>query len=65
VLLVLKYIVLLIKNPGFDYNAEIPFEKLPSIGFYDTTNEQFDPEKIDFKHLHIDNGNLSAKEENE
>jgi len=55
----------IIKNPGVDYNVEIPFEKLPSIGFYDTTNEPFDPEKIDFKDLHIDNRNLSAKEENE
>ncbi len=48
-----------------DYNLEIPFEKQPAIGFYDTINEPFDPDKIDFKRLHVDNRNLAAKEENE
>ncbi|WFD28569.1 Pre-mRNA-splicing factor cef1 [Malassezia nana] len=27
------------KKPGLDYNAEIPFEKQPLLGFYDTTEE--------------------------
>ncbi|CAF3588977.1 unnamed protein product [Adineta steineri] len=53
------------RKRGVDYNAEIPFEKRPAIGFYDTTNEPFDPDKIDFKRLHVDNKNLAAKEENE
>lgn len=51
------------RKRGVDYNAEIPFEKQPAIGFYDTTNEPFDPAKIDFKHLHVDN--RTSKEENE
>ncbi|CAF1010101.1 unnamed protein product [Rotaria sp. Silwood1] len=53
------------RKRGVDYNAEIPFEKQPASGFYDTTIEIFDPEKIDFKRLHVDNRNLAAKEENE
>jgi len=53
------------RKRGVDYNIEIPFEKRPAIGFYDTTNEPFDPDKIDFKRLHVDNRNLAAKEENE
>ncbi|CAF2406946.1 unnamed protein product [Rotaria sp. Silwood2] len=53
------------RKRGVDYNAEIPFAKLPAIGFYDTTSEIFDAEKIDFKRLHVDNRNLAAKEENE
>ena len=53
------------RKRGVDYNAEIPFEKQPAIGFYDTTNEPFDPAKIDFKRLQVDNRNLAAKEENE
>lgn len=53
------------RKRGVDYNLEIPFEKQPAIGFYDTTSEPFDPDKIDFKRLHVDNRNLAAKEENE
>ncbi|CAF2062203.1 unnamed protein product [Rotaria magnacalcarata] len=53
------------RKRGVDYNAEIPFAKLPAIGFYDTANEIFDADKIDFKRLHVDNRNLAAKEENE
>jgi pre-mRNA-splicing factor CDC5/CEF1 len=53
------------RRRGVDYNAEIPFEKRPAIGFYDTSNEPFDPAKIDFKRLQVDNRNLAAKEENE
>jgi len=51
------------RRRGVDYNLEIPFEKQPAIGFYDTSNEPFDPAKIDFKHLHVDN--RTSKEENE
>jgi len=28
------------KNKGMDYNADIPFEKKPAAGFYDTTEEK-------------------------
>ena len=34
-----------------DYNAEIPFEKKPAPGFYDTSNERFDPTDPNFKRL--------------
>nr|CAG4643777.1 EOG090X02CC [Lepidurus arcticus] len=34
-----------------DYNAEIPFEKRPALGFYDTTQENYDPMAPDFKKL--------------
>ncbi|CAF1182392.1 unnamed protein product [Rotaria sordida] len=53
------------RKRGVDYNAEIPFEKQPAIGFYDTTNEIFDSGKIDYKCLHVDNRDLAAKEEKE
>ncbi|KAI0237412.1 Cell division cycle 5-like protein [Lamellibrachia satsuma] len=39
------------KKRGVDYNAEIPFEKKPAPGFYDTTNETYDPLDPDFKRL--------------
>ncbi|CAF0825245.1 unnamed protein product, partial [Didymodactylos carnosus] len=48
-----------------NYNVEIPFQKLPAIGFYDTTNEEFDPEKVDLRRLRQDNVNSIQKEENE
>ncbi|CAF1241985.1 unnamed protein product [Rotaria sordida] len=51
------------RKRGVDYNAEIPFEKQPAIGFYDTTNEIFDSGKIDYKCLHVDNRDLAAKEQ--
>lgn len=53
------------RKRGVDYNLEIPFEKQPAIGFYDTANEIFDPEKIDFKRLRVDNRNLATKAEEE
>lgn len=31
---------------GIDYNAEIPFEKVPAAGFYDTSQEHV--EKIEY-----------------
>ena len=54
------------KKRGVDYNAEIPFEKKPALGFYDTANETFDPLNPNYKRLRQQNmdGELrSAKEE--
>ncbi|KAG4305550.1 hypothetical protein PORY_001106 [Pneumocystis oryctolagi] len=34
------------KKGQMDYNADIPFEKKPALGFYDTTEEQFINESI-------------------
>jgi pre-mRNA-splicing factor CDC5/CEF1 len=45
-----------------DYNTEIPFEKLPAIGFHDTTHESFDREGTECKRLHVDNRNLAGKD---
>lgn len=53
------------RRRGVDYNLEIPFEKAPAIGFYDTAQEKFDPDKIDYKRLRVDNRNQAAKEEQE
>jgi len=39
------------RKRGVDYNAEIPFEKQPAIGFYDTTEENYDPFAPDFHRL--------------
>lgn len=39
------------KKRGVDYNAEIPFEKKPAPGFYDTSNEQYNPGEPNFKRL--------------
>merc|ERR1712223_1456385 len=32
-----------LKKGQIDYNSEIPFEKKPAAGFYDTSNEEFVP----------------------
>ncbi|XP_077437336.1 cell division cycle 5-like protein [Vanacampus margaritifer] len=45
------------KKRGVDYNAEIPFEKKPAAGFYDTSMELYDPLAPNFKRLrqqHLD-----------
>ncbi|XP_051935375.1 cell division cycle 5-like protein [Hippocampus zosterae] len=45
------------KKRGVDYNAEIPFEKKPASGFYDTSMEIYDPLAPNFKRLrqqHLD-----------
>lgn len=45
------------KKRGVDYNAEIPFEKKPAQGFYDTSMELYNPLEPDFKRLrqqHLD-----------
>lgn len=39
------------KKRGVDYNAEIPFEKQPASGFYDTSNEALDPMAPDFSRM--------------
>nr|XP_055028665.1 cell division cycle 5-like protein [Misgurnus anguillicaudatus] len=39
------------KKRGVDYNAEIPFQKKPAQGFYDTSMELYDPLEPDFKRL--------------
>jgi len=51
-----------------DYNAEIPFEKRPAIGFHDTSEEAFNPDDIDFNHLrqqHLDGELRSEREDRE
>lgn len=56
------------KKRGVDYNTEIPFEKKAAPGFYDTSEEVYQPEEINFKRLRQQNldGELrSAKEERE
>ncbi|KAM9365497.1 cell division cycle 5-like protein [Pholidichthys leucotaenia] len=54
------------KKRGVDYNAEIPFEKKPASGFYDTSMEQFDALEPNFKRLrqqHLDGELRNEREE--
>ncbi|XP_026755740.2 cell division cycle 5-like protein [Galleria mellonella] len=56
------------KKRGVDYNSEIPFEKRPAVGFYDTSTEVVDPMAPDFSRLrqqHLDGELHSEKEERE
>ncbi|CAH1967453.1 unnamed protein product [Acanthoscelides obtectus] len=56
------------KKRGVDYNAEIPFEKRPALGFYDTSNEALDPMAPDFSRMrqqHLDGELRSEQEERE
>ncbi|XP_039750014.1 cell division cycle 5-like protein [Pararge aegeria] len=56
------------KKRGVDYNSEIPFEKKPASGFYDTSTEVVDPMAPDFSRLrqqHLDGELHSEKEERE
>ncbi|XP_021950425.1 cell division cycle 5-like protein [Folsomia candida] len=39
------------KKRQIDYNKEIPFEKEPASGFYDTANEVYDPQNPNFGRL--------------
>ncbi|XP_044275145.1 cell division cycle 5-like protein isoform X2 [Varanus komodoensis] len=39
------------KKRGVDYNAEIPFEKKPAPGFYDTSEENYQALDADFRKL--------------
>lgn len=43
------------KKRGVDYNAEIPFEKRPALGFYDTSKEVVDPMAPDFSKMRQQN----------
>ena len=42
------------RNRVIDYNNEVPFEKRPAKGFYDTASEVFDKNDPDFKKLRMD-----------
>ncbi|ENN73481.1 hypothetical protein D910_12233 [Dendroctonus ponderosae] len=56
------------KKRGVDYNAEIPFEKRPALGFYDTSNEALDPMAPDFSRMtqqKLDGDLRSEQEEKE
>ncbi|XP_076155441.1 cell division cycle 5-like protein [Alosa pseudoharengus] len=56
------------KKRGVDYNAEIPFEKKPALGFYDTSMENYDNLEPDFKRLrqqHLDGELRSEREDRE
>lgn len=56
------------KKRGVDYNAEIPFEKRPAVGFYDTSTEVLDPMAPDFSRMrqqHLDGELRSEQEERE
>lgn len=56
------------KKRGVNYNSEIPFEKRPAPGFYDTSQEVIDPMAPDFGRLRqqqLDGELLSEKEERE
>lgn len=51
-----------------DYNEEIPFEKKPVQGFYDTSQETYNPMQPNFKRLrqqHLDGEMRSEREERE
>lgn len=56
------------KKRGVDYNAEIPFEKKPAPGFYDTSQEKYDPVGPNYKRLrqqNLDGERRADKEERE
>lgn len=53
---------------GIDYNAEVPFEKVPAIGFYDTTGERvekFEPNFNKMRQQDLDGELRTEKEERE
>ncbi|KAH8262497.1 hypothetical protein KR026_008848 [Drosophila bipectinata] len=53
---------------GIDYNAEIPFEKRPALGFYDTAEEHLQKNEPDFNKMRqqdLDGELRSEKEERE
>lgn len=53
---------------GIDYNSEIPFEKVPAHGFYDTVEENIKPIEQDFSSLRqqqLDGELRTEKEERE
>ena len=38
-----------VKKGQLDYNEEIPFQKLPAQGFYNTADEELDDTGLDFR----------------
>ncbi|KAI4472800.1 hypothetical protein M0804_015604 [Polistes exclamans] len=56
------------RKRGINYNSEIPFEKRPTPGFYDTSKEHIDPLAIDFSKMRqqqLDGDHKQEKEEME
>ncbi|XP_055695365.1 cell division cycle 5-like protein [Lutzomyia longipalpis] len=56
------------RRKGIDYNADIPFEKRPMVGFYDTSEEKIAPVEFDFNKMrqqHLDGELRTEKEERE
>jgi len=53
------------RNRIIDYNKEIPFEKRPAIGFYDTGHEHPDANAINFKRLRMDQVDEKRRDEEE
>lgn len=53
------------RKRGINYNTEIPFEKKPAQGFYDTSNEEIDPLSADFSALRQQNQNQLTRQEKE
>jgi len=53
------------RNRVIDYNNEVPFEKRPAKGFYDTASEVFDKNDPDFKKLRMDQMDLKRRDEAE
>jgi len=53
------------RNRVINYNDEIPFEKRPAIGFYDTANEVADPSSMNFKRLRMDEVEQKRRDEEE
>ncbi|KAL2726745.1 cell division cycle 5-like protein [Vespula squamosa] len=54
------------RKRGVNYNTEIPFEKRPAPGFYDTSKEHIDPLAIDFSKMRqqqLDGDHKQEKEE--
>ncbi|CAD7676685.1 unnamed protein product [Nyctereutes procyonoides] len=51
------------KKRGVDYNAEIPFEKKPALGFYDTSEENY--QALDKEETKKDKQHLKRKKESD
>jgi pre-mRNA-splicing factor CDC5/CEF1 len=50
------------KKREVEYNKEIPFEKKPALGFYDTENEVFDKNDVNFKKIKKENLEQKTKQ---
>lgn len=53
------------KRGRIDYNAEIPFEKQPAPGFYDTSQEVINPDNPNFRRLRQDHLDSETRREQE